>query len=52
MTPEAVARALLLLLAIALALNVAGVGGAGAARSPAEAWSRVKAWSSAKLVGG
>lgn len=49
---ESVARALLLLFAIALVLNIAGVGGQGAARSPAEAWARVKTWTSAKLVGG
>lgn len=49
---ETAARALLLLFAIALVLNIAGVGGQSAAKSPSEAWGRVKAWSSSKLIGG
>lgn len=48
---ETFAKGFLLLVALALVLNVGGVGGAGAARSPAEAWARVKAWLSAKLIG-
>jgi hypothetical protein len=49
---EAFARVALLFFGALLLLQVLGVGGQGVARTPGEAWGRVRAWLAAKFIGG
>lgn len=48
---EEFSRVALLFFGALLVLQVLGVGGQGAAQSPAEAWARVRTWLGAKFVG-